>query len=279
MFALLISLIFSAAALTACIVFHVGLGGAIVSGVAGLLFPLFLIGYIVRKKVAAVQNGLEEMLMGNHKQMNRRVQLFQGKPGGNIKQLQRQLEADQKAVIMQALEWIQRFGPFKKWNLLMGRQMATMRLQFLYQLKDFQAVDQILATGGLFTGPMMIEPMVIAMKMARQYKRDDVAGAEKIFKRRIKWMRGNRGTLLYGLMSWIYMQQGESEKARSLLLEAKEITADETLAHNWEMLSNNRVSAFSNSGLGDEWYGLYLESPPIPKQQRIHGNAHGGRRF
>jgi hypothetical protein len=117
------------------------------------------------------------------------------------------------------------------------------------------------------------------MKMARQYKNGDVAGAEKTFKRHVKWFKGNRGTLLYGLMSWIYMQQGESEKARQLLVKAKEITADATLAHNWEMLSNNKDSAFSNAGLGDEWYGLYLETPPLPKQQRMRGNAHSGRRF
>ena len=115
--------------------------------------------------------------------------------------------------------------------------------------------------------------------MARQYKNGDVAGAEKTFKSRVKWFRGNRGTLLYGLMSWIYMQQGESEKARQLLVKAKDLTADKTLASNWELLSNNKDAAFSNAGLGEEWYGLYLENPPVPKQQRMHGNAHSVRRF
>jgi len=75
------------------------------------------------------------------------------------------------------------------------------------------------------------------------------------------------------------MQQGESEKARQLLVKAKEITADKTLAANWELLSNCKEKSFSNAGLGEEWYGLYLETPPMPKQQRMHGNAHGGRRF
>jgi len=279
MFALLISVIVSAAAVIACIVSHADPGETIAAGIAGLLISHFGIGFIVRKKVTGVQNELQEMLANGQKQMNRKIQLFQSKPGGNIKQLQRQMEGDQKAVVTQALAFTKRFEPFKKWTLLVGRQIATMRLQFLYQLKDFEAVDQILATGGLFTGPMMMEPMTVAMKMARQYENGDLAGAEKTFKRRVKWFRGNRGTLLYGLMSWIYMQQGESEKARMLLVKAKETTADATLAHNWEMLSNCKDSAFSNAGLGEEWYGLYLETPPVPKQQRMHGNAHGGRRF
>lgn len=279
MFSLLISVIISAAAVAAGMVYHIGLGGEIIGGIAGLLLPQFLIGFMVRKKIAAVQKELQEMLMNGQKQMNRKVQLFQTKPGGNIKQLQRQIEGDQKAVVTQALAFTGRFEPFKKWSLFMGRQIATMRLQFHYQLKDFAAVDKLLASAGLFTGPMMMEPMAIAMKMARQYKNGDAAGAEKTFKTRVKWFRGNRGTLLYGLMSWIYMQQGESEKARQLLAKAKEITADKTLAANWELLANNKDKQFSNAGLGEEWYGLYLETPPMPKQQRVRMNAHGGRPF
>ena len=279
MFALLISVIVSAAAVAAGMVYHVGLGGEIFGGLAGLLIPQFSIGFIVRKKITVVQNELQEMLKNGQKQMNRKIQLFQTKPGGNIKQIQRQLEGDQKTLITESLAFTKRFEPFKKWSLLMGRQIATMRLQFYYQLKDFDEVDKILATAGLFTGPMMLEPLAIAMKMARQYKNGDVAGAEKTFKSRVKWFRGNRGTLLYGLMSWIYMQQGESEKARQLLVKAKDLTADKTLASNWELLSNNKDAAFSNAGLGEEWYGLYLENPPVPKQQRMHGNAHSGRRF
>jgi hypothetical protein len=279
MIALLISVIVSASAVSACIVYHVGSGGTTAAGIAGLLLAHFGIGFIVRKKMTAVQGEMQEKLVNGQKQMNRKIQIFQTKPGGNIKQIQRQLEGDQRALISEALVFVDRFEPFKKWSLLMGRQIATMRMQFLYQLKKFEEVDRLLATRGLFKGPLMMEPMTIAMKMARQFKNGDLAGAEKTFKRHIKWMRGNRGTLLFGLMTWIYMQQGESEKARQLLVKAKEITADQTFSHNWEMLSNNKESAFSNAGLGEEWYGLYLETPPMPKQQRMRGNAGGGRRF
>jgi hypothetical protein len=279
MLSLLISLIVCVAAVTASIVYQVGLGGEIFGGLAGFLIPQFLIGFIARKKITAVQNELQEKLANGQKQMNRKIQMFQTKPGGNIKQIQRQLEGDQKGLIAEALVFVDRFEPFKKWSPLMGRQIATMRMQFQYQLKEFAAVDKLLATAGLFTGPIMMEPITVAMKIARQYKNGDVAGAEKTFKSRVKWFRGSRGTLLYGLMSWIYMQQGESEKARMLLVKAKEITGDKTLASNWELLSNNKDAAFSNAGLGEEWYALYLENPPMPKQQRMRGNAHGGRRF
>ncbi|NOU35815.1 MAG: hypothetical protein HOO88_03465 [Kiritimatiellaceae bacterium] len=279
MIALLISVIVSAAAVIAARVYHVGLGGEIFGGLAGFLLPLFLIGFIVRKKMTAVQKELQEKLVNGQKQMNRKIQMFQSRPGGNIKQIQRQLEGDQKALISEALVFVDRFEPFKKWSLMMGRQIATMRMQFLYQLKDFEAVDKLLATAGLFTGPMFMEPMTIAMKIARQYEHGELEKLERTFKSHVKWMRGNRGTLLYAVMSWIYMQQGESEKARMLLVKAKDITSDKTLASNWELLANNKDKQFSNAGLGEEWYSLYLEAPPLPKQQRMHGNAHGGRRF
>lgn len=279
MLALFISVIVSAAAVTPCVMYKVGTAETVAAGVASFILAQILIGLIVRKQITKVQNVLQEKLMNGRKQMERKVHLFQSKPGGNIKQIQRQLESDQKALISEALVFVDRFEPFKKWSLLMGRQIDTMRMQFFYQLKRFEEVDQIFASSGLFKGPIMLEPMTLAMKMARQYERGDLAGLEKTFKRRVKWFRGNRGTLLYALMSWVYMKQGESEKARQLLTKAKEVTANETLARNWEMLSNNKDSAFSNAGLGEEWYGLYLEAPAAPKQQKIRMQAHGRRPF
>lgn len=254
-------------------------GTTIFLGIVGFIVSYYVVGFLVRKKITAVQNELQELLQAGQQRMNRKIQQFQNKPGGNIKLIQRQIEDDQKAVIKEALQFTQRLEPFKKWNLLMGRQIATLRLQFLYQLKEFEQVDQLLASRGLFRGPLMMESMTVAMKMARQYKGGDLAGAEKTFKRHIKWFRGNRGTLLYGLMSWILMKQGEAEKARLLLLKAKDITYNQTLAYNWERLSNGQEKSFSLAGLGEEWYGLYLETPPMPKPQRVRGNPHGGRRF
>lgn len=124
-----------------------------------------------------------------------------------------------------------------------------------------------------------MEPMAVAMRMARCYKNDDLAGAKKVFKRKIMWFRGDRGTLLYGLMSWIYVKVGEPDEARQILLKAKEATGGDTFKRNWEHLSNNREKSFSNAGLGDQWYSLYLENPPAPKQQRMRGNGRNPRGF
>jgi hypothetical protein len=277
MLSLLISALVTIALAVGLPVAGVNRGTTIFFGILGFIATYYLVGFLVRKKIGKVQNELQEIMKGGQQRLQRKIQQFQSKPNGNIKLLQRLIEADQKVIYKEGLAFTQRLEPFKKWSLLMGRQIATMRLQFLYQLKEFEQVDGLLASGGLFKGPLMMEPMTVAMKMARQYKNKDVAGAEKTFKRRIKWFRGDRGSLLYGLMTWILVKEGEHEKARELLLKAKDATGDETFTHNWEQLSNDRVKSFSNAGLGEEWFGLYLENPPQPKQQRVRGNR--GRAF
>jgi hypothetical protein len=279
MLSLLISILASIALVGGLTAAGVNKPTTIFFGIVGFLAAFYLVGFLVRKKIAKVQKELEDMMMTARQRINRKVQAFQSKPGGNIKLIQRQIEADQKVIYQQGLDFIPRLEPFKKWSLMMGRQIMTMRMQFLYQLKEFAQVDEILAGSGFMKGPMMMEPMTVAMKMARQYKNKDVAGAEKTFKKKIKWFRGDRGTLLYGLMTWILVKEGKTEEARQLLAKAKDTTGHPAFAHNWEQLSNNRVKSFSNQGLGEEWYGLYLENPPQPKQQRVRMNPKKGRRF
>ncbi|MDQ8196064.1 hypothetical protein QEH59_16630 [Coraliomargarita sp. SDUM461004] len=278
MLSLLISALVAIALASVLITSQFSSGTTVFLSLAGFTGTFFLIGFLVRKKMSKPQGALQESMQAAQRRIQRKVQQFQNKPGGNVKQIQRAIEMDQKAMLKQGLELTQGLEPFRKWSLLTGRQIATMRLQFYYQLKEFDKVDEILATCGFLRGPMMMDPMAVAMRMARCYKNDDLEGAKKVFKRQIMWFRGDRGTLLYGLMSWIYVQVGEPNEARRVLLKAKEATGADTFSRNWEHLSNDRAKSFSNAGLGDQWYGLYLENPPAVKQQRMRGsgrNPHG----
>ena len=279
MLTLLISALVATVLAGSLITSQVSTGATVFYSIVGFLGTFFLVGFPVRKKMSKVQGELQESMQAAQGRMQRKVQQFQNKPGGNVKQMQRLLEMDQKAMLNEGLEFTKRLEPFRKWSLLTGRQIATMRLQFYYQLKEFDQVDEILATCGFLRGPMMIDPMASAMRMARCYKNDDLAGAERVFKRRIRWTWGDRGTLLYGLMSWIYVKVGEPNEARRVLLKAKEATGVDTFVQNWEHLSNARVKSFSNAGLGDQWFSLYLENPPAPKQQRMRGNGRRQRGF
>ncbi len=252
--------------------------GSIAYGMLGFILSQVAISLLTRNKFKAINNEMQEVLAAGQKRIQHKINQFQAKPGGNPKLIQKQLEADQQALFRQALDFTQKFEAYKKWNVLMGKQISTMRLQFLYQLKEFEEVDQIFAKN-FFKGPVLSEPLLVAMKMARQYEKKDIAGAEKTFKRYSRWFRDDRGALLYGLMSWIYVKQKKFEDARQLLSKAKDKLFNETLTRNWEMLSNNREKSFSNSGFGDQWYSLYLENPPAPKQQRVRMNARSQRPF
>ncbi|QXD31208.1 hypothetical protein [Candidatus Pelagisphaera phototrophica] len=279
MLSLFISALIASAIATALIASQVSTGMTVFLSLAGFAGSFFLVGCLVRKKLSKAQGALQEHMQTAQRRMQRKVQQFQNKPGGNVKQIQRQLEMDQKAMLKEALELTKGLEPFQKWSVLMGRQIATMRMQFHYQLKDFEQADEILATCGFLRGPMMMDPMAAAMRIARCYQNDDLEGAKKVYRRRIRWSRGDSGTLLYGLMSWIYVKVGEPDEARRVLLKAKKATGDATIIRNWEHLANQRVKSFSNAGLGDAWYSLYLETPPMPKQQRVRGNGRNPRGF
>jgi len=279
MLTLLISLLFAGACSYVSYANDLGPGAASGYGIAAFLLCMFLIGSIVRRKVSTVQEELQTLMTKGQNRINRKVQQFQSKPGGNPTQMQRELEGEQKIMLKHALEFTPKLEPFRKWNLLMGRQIATMRLQFHYQLKEMKEADEVLARHGLFSGPLLSEPMLVAMKMARHYENDETDAAEKTFKKRIKWFRKDRGTLLYALMSWIYVKKGRADEARKLLLKGKETTGNHVLARNWEHLANANEKKFSNAGLGDEWFGLYLEKPVMPKQKRMRGKAKGGGMF
>jgi hypothetical protein len=279
MLSLLISALVAAALAGFLITSQVSTGATVFYSILAFTGTFFLVGFFVRKKMSKVQGELQESMQSAQGRMQRKMQMFQNKPGGNVKQMQRQLETDQRAMLKEGLEFTKRLEPFRKWSLLTGRQIATMRLQFNYQLKEFDKVDEILATCGFMRGPLMMDPITVAMRMARCYKNDDLAGAERVYKRRIRWTWGDRGTLLYGVMSWMYVKVGELNQARQVLLKAKEATGVDTFKRNWEHLSNARAKSFSNAGLGDQWYSLYLENPPAPKHQRQRGSGRHPRGF
>lgn len=247
----------------------------ILSALGGYIAGSLGIGLIVRKKLGAVQGELQEMMQTAQARIQRNIQQAQHKPGANPVALRKQVDIQQADMIQRALKHLERLEPYRKWAPTLGRQIATMRLQFLYQLKRFGEVDELFAVRNPLRKPMLMEPATVAMKMARAYSRGDLDAMESIFNKHVRWMRGDRGALLYGLMSWAWVKKGETEKAFALLAKGKDRTANETLARNWEHLANERVKKFSNAGLGEEWYALHLEPWPKPKTQRARGRGKG----
>lgn len=262
MLALIVS---GAIALIAGLLLYPSIGGgwAIFLSMLAFMGGQALIGWIVRKKVNRVTQTLQTVMLEAQKKVNRKVQEFQRRPQGNLKTMRQALEKDQREAVLQGLEITRQMDAFKKWNFFFGKQINTMRMQFYYQLREFDKVDSLIPKS------MFLDASSLAMKMARQYANDD-PGVEKTFKKAKKF-KGDDAALLYGVYSWILVKQGKLDEAIKVLVEAKAVTDNDTLVKNWEHLVNGREKRFSNNGLGEQWYMLYLEEPKVKTKQQKHG--------
>jgi hypothetical protein len=232
---------------------HIGPGWGVFVGIIVMLAVQVLMGLLFRKKITAITMEIQGSIMEGQARINRKIQQFQQKPG-SVKMMQKAVEKEQAQSVRNALEMIKKLEPYKNWSLLLSKQINSMRLQFHYQLKEFDKVDELIPKA------LYMEPMLVAMKMVRQYKKEDPK-LEKTFNKYIKRFKGERGVILYAVYSWMLVKQGKLEAAMKILSAGKEATGNEVLVQNWKNLANGKDKKFSNAGLADEWYALYLEEP------------------
>lgn len=240
----------------------------IIWSVFAFLVIQFVIGYFIRKQVSSCTDLIQNIIKDGQEKLQRKVKMLQQKPQGGIKQMQKMLERDQRGFIEQALAATESLKPFFRWSPLLAKQVSTMRMQFYYQLKQFDKVDELMPKC------FYMEPISACMRLARMYKNDDPA-IDKFFRRKARRFKKDKGTLLYATYSWILVHQNNVDEARTLLSKGKEVTGDETLERNWEHLSNNRVKNFSNAAFGDEWYAIALEDPrvQIKRERQVTGKG------
>jgi len=219
------------------------------------------IGLFVRHKINKVNGMIQDQMGEAQKKINRKLQMFQNRPGSNVKSVQKTLEKDQNDAIAVALQTTHRIDRYFKWNFLLKKQITTMRMMFYYQMKNFKKVDELLP------GCMFLDPRASAFKIARMYKRKD-AGIDKFFAKKGKRLKGENAALLYGLYSWILVKSDKADEALKLLTTARKKINHPTIVENREKLANGKIKQFSNSGLGELWYSLYLEEPKV-KQQKM----------
>lgn len=258
---------FGIGAAVGIILFWVGFGPAMYITIGFLLFAVLqiLTGLLIRKLVKRYTNDIQVVMTGAQAKLNKKIQFFQQKPQGGIKTMQKLLEKDQQGFIRQALDATKRFEKLYPWNVLLRKQVNTMRMQFYYQLKEFNKVDELIPKA------LYMEPMSIAMKMARLYKKGDTS-YKQLFYKKAKKFKGENGVILYALYSWILVKHGNIEEAIKVLQKGKDKTSSEVLERNLESLVNGKEKRFSNAEVGDVWYSLYLEEPKTqkPKQQMAH---------
>ena len=268
MFALLISGLAAIVVFLALFLSGISLWGwALLFAVLAFAGSNLLIGQIVGKQIKAIAGTIQAGMVQAQQKMQERTNAWRHRPPGSLKQAQLELQKYQHAAIADALNATEAMEKFRRWSPLMGRQIATMRMQLHYQDRNWKAVDALLPQC------IVIDPMTAAMSIARIYMRDgyrhetDKKGRRKAndidkrFERGTSRLRYGQGALLFGLYGWIQNQSGDPDAALETLLRADRKMENATIKRNIELLRNNKPKQFSLAGLGDEWYALGLEEP------------------
>lgn len=236
-------------------------GWAVFFGILGFFGCQFLAGLFLKKKIKSEMEAVQGILLSGQKQIQEKTNTWRFRPPGSPKQAQIELMKMQHVFIEKALKQSSAFERYYKWSPLLKRQIATFRMQMYYQDRNFKEVDRLMPSC------LFVEPISMAMKMARMYVRKD-SGVDQYFEKSVRRLRYGQGAIIYGLYAWICVKKGEIDKAIAALQRSDKHMENETLKHALEVLLNNRPKQFSLAGLGDEWYALGLEEPRI-KYQRV----------
>jgi len=229
---------------------------AFIAGQAG-------VGFLFQRKMKADMAGVTAIMEEAQKRMRQKVQQWQMRPPGSVKQAQLEMEQDQRRAVEQALEASRVLERYYNWVPLINKQLATVRVQLYWSIKDFKQVDALLSQ------VIYIEPLMIAIRMARmQMTNTELEKIEAFFKKQSAKIRYGQGAIVYALMAWIYVQAKQADAAHKILIEASKKMENATIKQNLEHLANNRINQFSNAGLGDEWYALHLEQPKVKTQRQ-----------
>lgn len=244
---------------------HWSLVWCAVSGVSIALIAQIFIGLWIRKCLTRTVGGMQNQMQTEATQLKHKYEQMAMR-GGNTKMLMAQAEKEQHAMLKEAITTVETLRQYKNWTFALERQIATMKFQFYYQMKDFEKADALLSQ------MMIAEPIGACMKIARLHAQGDQKQIEKIYKKYSKKFKGN-GALLYALMSWIYVKNNDIDNAIKVLLEGKTRTMNDTLIQNLQLLQNAKTKQFSNAAFGDPWFALFLEQPKQMQNQPSHANA------
>ena len=222
------------------------------------------VGLLVRRRVTAEMEKVQGILVAGQKRLQQKMQRWQMRPPGSIQAAQREIADDTAVFVKEALAQTAALEKYRLWVPLMDRQIATARMQLNWMVRDFAAVDRLMDKA------ILADPTLCCIKMARLQMLDrPIDEIRKVYRKGVRRVRYNGNVLLAATMSWIEVRRGEVDAAFKTLTEALKKSDDETLKRNHECLMNNRVPQFSNSGIGDAWYSLYLEEPRM-RAQRQH---------
>ncbi len=222
-----------------------------------------MVGRFFRKKMTFVTDQMQVIMQQAQARMQAKVQRWRTKQMTNQKAAEMELAKDRDAMIEEIQALLKPLERYRLWIPLLGRQLATMEMQFAWQKKDWRRVDELLDR------VLLMEPLLVCMKLARMFKKD--ASTEemmKVFTKATKRARYGTTALVYATMAWVLVKRERIDDAHKLLIEADTKNEHPVIKSNRDVLANNRINHFSNSGFGEEWYALFLEEPKMRAQRQ-----------
>ncbi|MBQ4337718.1 MAG: hypothetical protein IJC34_11060, partial [Lentisphaeria bacterium] len=149
----------------------------VVCGIGTVMIVQLLIGLLIRGKVNGINRKMQQVMAEAQAKLNRKVQMFQNRPGGNVKMMQQMLEKEQFAAMRQALEISHEADRYALWSPLLKKQFNTMRMMLHFQMKEFDEVD------ALMPKCMFLDVRSVVTRMARMYqKKQD--GIDKFYRKK-----------------------------------------------------------------------------------------------
>ena len=240
-----------------------GRGWSVFLAVVAFAAVQIAVGLAVRRRVTAEMERVQGILVAGQKRLQQKMQRWQIRPLGSPKEAQREILANTKLFVAEAMAQTAALEKYRLWVPLMDRQIATARVQLSWMVKDFKTVDALMPKA------LLVDPTMCCIKMARLQMLDKpLDEIRKVYRKAVRRVRYNGNVLPAATMSWIEVKRGDADAAFKTLTEALKNSDDETLKRNHECLMNNRVAHFSNSGIGDQWYSLLLEEPRVRMQRQ-----------
>lgn len=240
---------------------------SILWGVLVLLAGQAALGIILRKKMAVVSDNVQGIMKQGQAKMQAKMQRWRQKPVSSQKAAEQELAKDRDAMIAEVQAILKPLDKYRLWVPLLGRQLATMELQFAWQRKDYERVDELLPRA------LLLEPFLMCIRLARLWqKKAETEEIRKAFKQMVRRARYGTTALVYCTFAWMLLKRGEADEAYKVLIEADEKNEHPVIKSNKEILANNRIPHFTNVGFGEEWYALWLEEPKM-KVKRARDNG------
>lgn len=239
-------------------------GWGIFFGVLGALVAWAVLGLVLRRKIAAQQQKVQDIMQMAQIKINRQMEMFQRRPPSSEKAARQIMEKIQNDAVRNALAELDNFKRFYKWNLMLSKQVNTMKVQLYFQLREYNKVDELLPSAFLF------DVQTVAIKLVRLYKTEN-AGLDKFFRSKVRRFKGDSRAFFASVYAWMKLKQGKDQDALDALLDSKTTTDHQVMMDNIERLSNGKSKHYSNSGFGDMWYALGLEEPKVKPQRQMRG--------